>query len=112
MNPSLARSSGHADYSAIAFVIGFSVLMLAGCVVAGGGYGYDNGVEVGVGLGYYEPYGSYYGGWGPGYRVGPPGGNYHPNRGGGRPTPHAYRSPPVSHAAPSIPSGRRGSKPH
>lgn len=110
MSPSLARSSGHAEYSAIAFVIGFSVLLLAGCVVAGGGYGYDDGV--GVGLGYYEPYGSYYGGWGPGYRVGPPGGNYRPNRGGGHPTPHAYRSPRGSQVVPSIPSTRRGSRAH
>jgi hypothetical protein len=105
MNPSLSLRSSDL---AIGFVIGFCAFLLAGCVVSGGGYGYDDG----VGLGYYEPYGAYYGGWGPSYRVGPPGGNYRPNRGGSRPTPHAYRPPPGSHPVPSIPSGRRGSRTH
>jgi hypothetical protein len=52
----------------------------------GGGYGYA-GDDFGVG--YYEPYGGYYGGWGGAYRVGPFRGGDH---GGGR-------------GFPSIPSG-------
>src|ERR1700690_311661 len=94
--------------SAIAFVIGLFTVPLSGCVVAGGGYGYDSGVGVGIGLDYTEPYGAVYGGWGPGYAVGPVrGGGYRPDRGGGHPAPHAYRSAPVSHSIPSIPSRSR-----
>jgi hypothetical protein len=51
----------------------------------GGGYGY---VGDDLGVGYFEPYGGDYGGWGRGYRVGP-------MRGGG-------------HGFASIPSGGRG----
>jgi hypothetical protein len=71
-------------------------LLLGGCVATG----YSDG-DVGVGVGYvggfYEPYGYDYGGWGRGYRVGPP--HYHDGRGfvGG-----------VPHGAPSIPHGARG----
>jgi hypothetical protein len=76
-----------------------ALLLVAGlgaCVV--GGAGYDDGVYVG---GVYEAPGFFYGGWGPGYRVGPPrgggfargGGGF--SRGGARP-------------APSIPSRPRG----
>ncbi len=53
----------------------------------GGGYGggaYDDG---GLGVGYYQPYGGDYGGWGRGYAVGPfrngEGGRF---GGGGRPS--------------------------
>ena len=57
-------------------------LALAGCVVGGygGGYGYDDRSTVGYGVGYYEPSGHDYGGWGPGYQAGPPphGGYDHP----------------------------------
>lgn len=51
---------------------------LAACAVEGVGYG---GGDVGVSYvgGFYEPFGYEYGGWGPGYRIGPP-----RNRGGGR----------------------------
>jgi hypothetical protein len=69
---------------------------LGGCAVEGVGYGGD---AVGVGYvgGFYEPYGYEYGGWGRGYRVGPPRGDIH--GGGGR-------------SAPSIPSGPRGGGGH
>src|SRR5665647_1011952 len=116
-------------WSAIAFVIGLFTLMSSGCVATGGGYGYDGGV--GIGLDYYEPYGAFYGGWGPSYRVGPfrdgghrpdrdgghrpdRGGGHRPDRGGGQTTPHAYRSAPASHPMPSIPSRSRfgGSRSH
>jgi len=66
---------------------------LAGCAVEGGGY---DAVGVGYVGGFYEPYGYEYGGWGRGYRVGPPRGDFH--GGGGR--------------APSIPSGPRGGGGH
>lgn len=99
MNTLLAR------WSATALVVGLFTALLSGCVVPGDGYGYD--ASVGVGVGYYEPYGAYYGGWGPGYYVGPiHGNNYRPDR-GGRPTPHAYKPAPGSRPPPSIPSRRR-----
>ena len=100
-------------WSAIAFVIGLFTVLSSGCVVTGGGYGYDGGV--GIGLDYYEPYGAFYGGWGPSYRVGPfRDGGHRPDRGGGQTTPHAYRSAPASHPMPSIPSRSRfgGSRSH
>jgi len=69
--------------------------VLYACTVTPGGY---------VG-GVYEPSGSDYGGWGPGYHVGP-------SRGGERreehSSNHAYRSAPPSRRAPSIPSRPRG----
>ncbi|MGZ8984059.1 MAG: hypothetical protein ACXW11_08910 [Methylotenera sp.] len=92
-------------WSAIAFVIGLFTLLSSGCIVTSDGYGYYGGV--GVGLGYYEPYNTYYGGWGPTYRVGPPyGGGYHQYR-GSRSYPHTYRSAPSSRSMPSIPSRPR-----
>jgi hypothetical protein len=71
-------------------------LLLGGCVAAG----YSDG-EVGVGYvgGFYEPYGYEYGGWGRGYRVGPP--HYHGGGGGGGFVGGAR-------GAPSIPHGARG----
>jgi hypothetical protein len=88
--------------------------VLGGCAVEGGDYGGGPGyADVGVGLGYggdyYEPCCYGYGGWGPGYFVGPPGGGYGyghgwdhghgggPGYGGGR-----------GGGAPSIPSHPRG----
>ena len=68
----------------------FALVALAACVV--GGYGGDVGYVGGV----YVPGGYDYGGWGPGYRVGPPRGG---DRGGGR-------------SAPSIPHGARGGGVH
>jgi hypothetical protein len=44
-----------------------TLLAIQGCVDYGGGYGYDED----YGVGFYEPYGYYYGGWGGDYRVGP-----------------------------------------
>ena len=69
---------------------------LAGCVA--GGYGGD--VGVGYVGGVYEPGGYEYGGWGPGYRVGPP-------RGGERGHGGADHGPGAARAAPSIPHAAR-----
>jgi hypothetical protein len=93
--------------------------VVQGCVVGGGGYYdgdgyYDGGAEVSYGADFYEPYGYDYGGWGPGYRVGPfrggehhdRGGDHHPDRGGGRGAP-AYRPAAPSRSMPSIPSHSR-----
>jgi len=92
-------------WSAIAFMTGIFTVLLSGCVVSGGGYGYDSGV--GIGVDYYEPYGAAYTGWGPGYFVAPiRDGGHRPERGGNS-TSHAYRSAPSSHAMPSIPSRSR-----
>ena len=97
-------------WSALACAIGLFTALASGCVAPGGGYGYDNGV--GVGVDYYEPYGGYYGGWGPGYRVGPSRGYDHGGGGyrgdGGRPGGHSFRPPAASRSMPSIPSGGRG----
>jgi squid-like protein/heterogeneous nuclear ribonucleoprotein A1/A3 len=75
-------------------------LLLAGlgaCAVEGVGYDGDVGVGVGYVGDYYEPCCGGYGGWGRGYRVGPPRGG---DRGPGR-------------SAPSIPShGRSGGGGH
>jgi hypothetical protein len=90
-------------------------LLASGCAVGGGEYGYDSGGGVGVGFDYYDTYGGDYGGWGPGYRVGP-----HRDRGGdhgqrapepsrGRPSgSHSYHAPAAGRSVPSIPSGVRG----
>ncbi|MFZ1545974.1 MAG: hypothetical protein WAT12_02585, partial [Candidatus Nitrotoga sp.] len=62
---------------------------------------------MGIGLGYYEPsYGVAYGGWGPGYRVGPPlrDGVRRPDHGRNHAPPHTYRPAPTSHPMPSIPT--------
>jgi hypothetical protein len=72
--------------------LGFLLLTaLYACLVPDGGY---------VGGGY-EPSGYAYGGWGPGYHVGP-------GRGGERraeqPAARAYRPAPRSRPAPSIPT--------
>jgi hypothetical protein len=94
-------------WSTIALVLGLSTAVLSGCVVSGDGYGYDNSARIGIGLGYYEPYGAYYGGWGPGYRVGPTrGNNLRPDR-GSRPNPRAFRPAPAIRPMPSIPARRR-----
>jgi len=74
-------------------------------VGAGYGYGYDYDYD------YYEPQGFYYGGWGPGYLVGPPRGGVHrPRAGGGgahggsRP----YNPAPAGRPMPGIPGGGGG----
>ena len=93
-------------WSAIALVLGLFTVLSSGCVVPGDGYGYNG--DVGVGVDYYEPFGAIYGGWGPGYYVGPyRDGGHGAYRGGGRPSGHTYRPAPASHPMPSIPSGSR-----
>jgi hypothetical protein len=91
-------------WSAATLAIGLLASLSSGCVVSGGGYGYDD--NVGVGVGYYEPAVVEYGGWGRGYRVGPSRGEQRADHRDGHA--HAYRSAPASHAAPSIPSRSRG----
>ena len=76
----------------------FALLLLtvtSACLVSGDGY---------VG-GVYDPPGYVYGGWGPGYQVGPPrhGGEFHPQPQHQSP-PRAYRPAPQSRPAPSIPA--------
>jgi len=72
---------------------------LSSCALTWGGY--DGDVGLAFGGGYYQPYGYDYGGWGPGYHVGP--GRGGPVRGGG---PGNFRA--ASRQAPSIPNGSRG----
>ena len=93
-----------------AFVVLTVTFILSGCVVGGGGYGYDDGV--GIGGAYYEPYGVDYGGWGSGYHVAPfRGGDHRPTREGGHAPAQTYRSAPASHSMPSIPSRSRSDGP-
>lgn len=98
------------------------VAMSGGCAVSDGGYGYDGGYgnNVGIGAGYYQPFDGNYGGWEPGYNVGPfrggerRGGDV--DRRGGQPPQRAFRSAPASHPMPSIPAhggdGARGGGGH
>jgi hypothetical protein len=74
----------------------------------GYGYGYDDGPNIGLGIGYYDSLGVDYGGWGPRYRVGPSRGGARSFREGGGNSNHAYRSAGPSRGMPSIPSGPRG----
>jgi hypothetical protein len=91
-------------WSAFILVAVTWTFLSAGCIMPYGGYGYDDG-----GVGYYEPYGIDYGGWGPGYNVAPyrgghgNGGEYRSGGGG-----HAYRSAPASRSMPSLPNGGHG----
>lgn len=94
-------------WSVIALVLGLFTALLSGCVASGDGYGYDNSARIGIGLGYYEPYGAYYGGWGPGYRVGPTRGNNFRQDRGSRPNPRTFRPAPATRSVPSIPARRR-----
>jgi len=114
-----------------------SVLLtgLSGCIVPPDDVGV--GVNVGLDEGFYEPDGYDYGGWGPGYYVGPPvfvgqqgspPGNYPPGSGPGGPPGHptgpawhpgapTYRPAPPSRPVPPIPwhpssSGGGGSHRH
>lgn len=112
MNISLVRRSTSA------LMIALFAALSSSCAVegGGGGYGYDGG-DVGIGIGYYEPYGNYYGGWGSGYRVGPYRGGdhrndgHHDDHGHGRPPQHSYRSAPASRSMPSIPSHAHSGSP-
>ena len=87
-----------------ALMVGTLIIMTFGCVVADGGYGYNDG---GIGAAYYEqPYGVGYGGWGSGYNVAPyRNGGY---RRGNVGKSHSYRSAPSSRSTPSIAGGRSG----
>jgi len=97
-------------WSAIAFMLGLFMTLSPGCVVSGDGYGYGYGGSVDIGVDYYEPFGVY-GGWGPGYRVGPfRDGGHRLSHGGGHPRPHTYKAPPASHSIPSIPSRSRSGR--
>jgi hypothetical protein len=77
-------------WSATAFVVGLFGFLLSGCVAPGAGYGYDS--SAGYGVGYYQPYGVNYGGWGSGYQVAPyyRGGAYYPVTSGYQAAPY-YR---------------------
>jgi hypothetical protein len=95
----------------LALVLGLAVVLSSGCAVGvdgGYGYGYDDSVRIGVD--YYAPYGIDYGGWGPGYRVGPyRGGERRTDRvGDSRHSPRAFRSAPAGRAIPSIPQRSAG----
>jgi hypothetical protein len=89
------------------------MISMAGCVAVGGydgAPGYYGETSVGYGVGFYQPYGYNYGGWQPGYRVGPPvrrgfdgPGIPHP-----RPFGPSYRPAPPSRPMPSIPMHPRG----
>jgi hypothetical protein len=83
------------------------VVVLQSCVAGGGAYYEGGAVDVGYGVDYYEPWGYEYGGWGPGYWVGPGRRGYHRPDGGGRAAP-AYRAAPPSRSMPSIPGRSRG----
>lgn len=82
---------------------GLCVTALASCAVEG----VDGSVGVGYVGGYYEPYGYDYGGWGPGYAVGP----YRNGHGGwNRDRGHApaFRPPQAGRSMPSLPGRPRG----
>ena len=94
----------------LAFMLCMLTVLLFGCFVPVGGYGYDDGGDIGGA--YYEPFGYDYGGWGPGYHVAPyRGGDHRPVSGGGH-TARAYRSAPASRSMPSIPSHARSGGSH
>ncbi len=79
--------------------------VLAACTVTPVGYG--GSVGYGYDGDFYEPYGYDYGGWGRGYRVGPPRGG-HPGD-GGRPGEGRPGGPGGGgRGAPSIPGGHGG----
>jgi hypothetical protein len=85
------------------------ILLLSTALVAGAltscvaGVGYEGDAGIAYSPGYIQPYGYEYGGWGPGYFVGP-------GRGGDRrgSSSHTYRSAPQSRPTPSIPRTPRG----
>jgi hypothetical protein len=90
---------------AIGIAGALSLAAIAGCAVDG--VGVNGTVGVGYVGGYYEPYGYDYGGWGPGYAVGP----YRGGHGGyvrDRGHAPAFRPAPRGHSMPSIPSRPRG----
>jgi len=115
-------------------LIGMALLSngLVGCAVQGDyAYGpHGPASSLNIGLDYYEPFGFDYGGWGPGYYLGPPlvspgrgrfprdgpaPNNRPPNERPPRDGPthdgdarnHLWRPAPPGHAMPSIPAGPR-----
>jgi hypothetical protein len=87
-------------------LIALLLAAIAGCVAGGG---YDGGVDVGYGVDFYDAGGYDYGGWGPGYGVGPPRRGFDRGRPDGRGAPHtAYRPASPSRSMPSLPSRSRG----
>ena len=95
-----------ASWLLVILMVGPLTLLTSNCVVSDGGYGYDG--AGGIGANYYEPYGASYGGWSPGYRVGPVrDGRQFDHRGGARSSGHAYRAAPASRPIPSIPAQPR-----
>ena len=99
-------------WSVRSFVVGSLTVLLAGCVLSDGGYGYGYDDGGGFGATYYEQsYGADYGGWGPGYQVAPyRGGGHRPSGGGGHAPAHAYRSAPASRSMPSLPAHGGGGR--
>jgi hypothetical protein len=95
-------------------VLGLALLVGVGaCAVTGVGVGYDGEADY-VG-GFYEPYGYEYGGWGRGYRVGPPrGGEYRrgPEEGHGPGAGRPYHAAPAGRPMPSMPGRSRGGGGH
>ncbi|MGH7101750.1 MAG: hypothetical protein ACREFJ_05085 [Acetobacteraceae bacterium] len=105
-----------------ALVVGLLSLVMSGCVVPGGGYGYHG--NPGYGLGYYQPSGTSYGGWGHGYDVGPVrrgagyeqhggagyqqhGGAGHEQHGGAGYQQHGGHGGPAGRPVPPLPGGER-----
>ena len=88
--------------------IALAITMLVACCSCAYPSDYEGTVMVDYEDGYpgdyFEPYGFEYGGWGGGYRVGPPRHGERRLERPGRP----YRVPPPSHSMPSIPSHPRG----
>ena len=95
----------------LALAAGSLCLLLASCAVTDGGQGYNSNMS--IGLGYYaEPWPGDYGGWGPGYRIGPyPGAMQRHEIGRPLPPPRAYRVAPGARPVPSIPSRPRSRGP-
>jgi len=96
---------------AFAFVVLTLTVLLSGCVVTDGGYGYYDDGDIGAA--YYGPADVYYGGWGPAYHVAPyRGGEHRETSEGGHASTRAYRAAPASRSMPSIPSGSRSGGSH
>jgi len=93
-----------------AVVIALLAALAFGCVAPDGYYG----GTAGYGLGYYQPYGVEYGGWGPTYFVAPFRDHGHEREPehraehGGHEAPHAFHAAPAGRAMPSLPSTPRG----
>lgn len=90
-------------WAAVALGGAFVAFCASSCVGLAGDVGY--GGDVGVGVDYYDPGPVIYGGWGPGYHVGPWRSGDRPRADPGRPAPH-YRAAPSARPVPSIPSHR------